>query len=123
MADDWAVRFNAGPDLVKLGHVHGVPSLIAALEHPSHAVRNSYEGAALIGLGDTATPALVTALNATNARVRTAAANTIHQIDGGRDDELLYVVLDALDSDDPEAHTDACELLGRMGEEDGSNRL
>ena len=117
MADDWAVRFNAGLDLVKLGHVHGVPALIEALEHPSQAVRNFHAGAALIGLGDKATPALVSALNATSVRVRAAAANTLHQIDGGRVDELLTVALDALDSDDPEAHSDAYALLGRMGEE------
>ena len=117
MADDWAVRFNAGLDLVKLGHVHGVPALIEALEHPSQAVRSFHAGAALIGLGDKATPALVSALNATSVRVRASAANTLHQIDGGRVDELLTVALDALDSDDPEAHSDAYALLGRMGEE------
>ena len=116
-ADDWAVRFNAGLDLVKLGNVHGVPALIEALEHPSQAVRNFHAGAALIGLGDKATPALVGALNATNVRVRVAAANILHQIDDGRIDELLPVAVDALDSDDPEAHSDAYALLGRMGEE------
>ena len=115
-ADDWAVRFNAGLDLAKLGHVDGVPVLIEALEHPSQVVRNFHAGAALVSLGEKATPALVSVLNATNVSVRAAAANTLHQIDNARADELLPLVLDALDSDEPEAHLDAYAFLGRMGE-------
>ena len=52
LADDWAVRFNAGLDLVwKLGHVDGIPALIEGLGHQSRAVRNFHAGKALIQFG------------------------------------------------------------------------
>ena len=51
LADDWAVRFNAGLDLVKLGQTDGIPALIEGLEHHSRAVRNFHAGKALIQFG------------------------------------------------------------------------
>ena len=114
---DWAVRFNAGLDLAKLGHVDGVTVLIEGLGHQSHAVRNSYAGKALISLGDKAIPALSSALGSSDIRVRAAAANTLQQIDSARADSLLSVAVEVLDSDELEAKTDAYALLGRMGEE------
>ena len=54
LADDWAVRFNAGLDLVKLGHVDGIPAVLGLIEglgHQSRAVRNFHAGKALIQFG------------------------------------------------------------------------
>ena len=116
LADEWAVRFNAGLDLVKLGHVDGIPALIEGLGHQSRAVRNFHAGTALVSLGDKAIPALSAALESNNIRVRAAAANILQQIDSAGADEFLSVAIDVLDSDDSEAKSDVYALLGRMGE-------
>ena len=121
LADDWAVRFNAGLDLVKLVHVDGIPALIEGLGHQSRVVRNFHAGTALISLGDNASPALAAELESTNIRVRSAAANILQQIDGAGADEFLSVAIDVLDSDDSEAKSDAYALLGRIGE--GAHRI
>ena len=115
-SDDQAVRFNAGLDLAKLGDLDGLPAVIEGLGHYSGVLRNFHAGKALIGLGEGAVPALSTALDSDNVRIRTAAANILHQIDGTRADELLSIALGTLDTDDWEATTDAYALLGRMGD-------
>ena len=72
-------------------------------------------------MGDQAIPALAAELESTNIRVRAAAANILQQIDGARADEFLSVAIEALDSDDSEAKSDAYALLGRIGE--GAHRV
>ena len=115
-SDDQAVRLNAGLDLVKQGHLDGVPAVIEGLGHYSGALRNFHAGNALISIGDKAVPALSSALGSDNVRILTAAANILHQIDGTRADELLPIALRNLDTDDWEATSDAYALLGRIGE-------
>ncbi len=116
LSDDWAVRFNAALDLVKLGNLDGIPALIEGLGHHSRVVRNFHAGQALAGLGDKAIPALSNALESDNIRVRVAAANILQQIDGDGVDSFLSVAADVLDADDVEAKSDAYALLGRIGE-------
>ena len=75
--EDQAVRYNAGLDLVKQGHLEGIPPLIEAFRHESWVVRHFYAGQILVDLGPSALPALTAAFDTADEQTQLVAACTL----------------------------------------------
>jgi HEAT repeat protein len=123
--DDWradleheeeSLRFNAAVELASQKDPAAIPELVRALSHEVWAIRHYHAHRALVHLGESAAPSLISVLDEESIALP-VAAHTLYKIDPESNREIALAVLRrALSSDTAEVREDATYVLGEMGE-------